>query len=93
MLDERMAGWKTSMGYVENVASAIALTVDNKETTSHVLNIGEKKPLSMLERVKEIGKGKLFRYHKGTCRMNCLLTQDKIWLSWVLTKEIIIGRR
>ncbi|MGN8646752.1 NAD-dependent epimerase/dehydratase family protein [Gracilibacillus sp. HCP3S3_G5_1] len=56
LLDEQLAHWKTSMGYVENVASAIAMTVLKKDTASHVLNIGEKEPLSMLERVKEIGK-------------------------------------
>lgn len=56
LLDERMSDWKTSMGYVENVASAVVMTVLKKDTASHVLNIGEKEPLSMLERIKEIGK-------------------------------------
>ncbi|MFD1413413.1 NAD-dependent epimerase/dehydratase family protein [Oceanobacillus jeddahense] len=56
LLDEQLAHWKTSMGYVENVASAIALTVLKKDTVSHTLNIGEMEPLSMLERVKKIGK-------------------------------------
>ncbi len=71
LLDERMADWRTSMGYVENVASAIAMAVDNKEAASHIINIGESIALSLLEQVEEIGevmnwKGQVISVPKGT---------------------------
>ncbi|XOQ16122.1 MAG: hypothetical protein ACFWTY_19285 [Shouchella clausii] len=70
LMDERMARWKASMGYVENVAAAIAMSINHAETASHVLNVGEKTAMSMLDRVTEIGKvmkwdGKVISVPKG----------------------------
>ncbi|MFP7335667.1 NAD-dependent epimerase/dehydratase family protein [Shouchella clausii] len=78
LMDERMARWKASMGYVENVAAAIAMSINHAETASHVLNVGEKTAMSMLDRVTEIGKvmkwdGKVISVHKGIMDTELLL--------------------
>lgn len=66
------------MGYVENVAAAIAMSINHAETASHVLNVGEKTAMSMLDRVTEIGKvmkwdGKVISVHKGIMDTELLL--------------------
>jgi nucleoside-diphosphate-sugar epimerase len=41
LLDEHIAYWRWTRGYVENVAAAIALAVVDERATGHVYNVGE----------------------------------------------------
>ncbi|HET8648025.1 MAG TPA: NAD-dependent epimerase/dehydratase family protein [Vicinamibacteria bacterium] len=41
LVDERMAGWRATRGYVENVAAAVALAVERDAARGRVYNVGE----------------------------------------------------
>jgi nucleoside-diphosphate-sugar epimerase len=41
LLDERMAQWRATRGFVDNVAAAIALAVTRPETAGRVYNVGD----------------------------------------------------
>ena len=41
LLDESMASWRWTRGYVENVAAAIALAVVDERAAGHIYNVGE----------------------------------------------------
>jgi nucleoside-diphosphate-sugar epimerase len=41
VLDEHIASWRWTRGYVENVAAAIALAVVDERATGHIYNVGE----------------------------------------------------
>lgn len=41
LLDERVASWRWTRGYVENVAAAIALAVVDERAGGHIYNVGE----------------------------------------------------
>jgi nucleoside-diphosphate-sugar epimerase len=41
LLDEHIASWRWTRGYVENVAAAIALAVVDERATGHIYNVGE----------------------------------------------------
>jgi nucleoside-diphosphate-sugar epimerase len=42
MLDERLASWRWTRGYVENVAAAIALAVVDERAAGRIYNVGER---------------------------------------------------
>jgi nucleoside-diphosphate-sugar epimerase len=56
LLGEGMADWRWTHGYVEDVASAIALAVTDERAASRVYNVGEAEPLPWAEWVREIGR-------------------------------------
>ena len=56
LLGEGMAGWRWTHGYVEDVASAIALAVADERAAGRVYNVGEAEPLPWAEWVREIGR-------------------------------------
>ncbi|HEY5006151.1 MAG TPA: NAD-dependent epimerase/dehydratase family protein [Ktedonobacteraceae bacterium] len=56
LLDERMAQWRWTRGYVENVAAAIALAITNERAAGRIYNVGEAQELSMIEWVRAIAK-------------------------------------
>ncbi len=56
LLEERMAAWRWTHGYVENVARAIALAVDREKAAGRIYNVGEAATPTVAERVAEIGK-------------------------------------
>jgi nucleoside-diphosphate-sugar epimerase len=49
LLDERIAPWRWTRGYVENVAAAIALAVVDARATGHTYNVGEVETLTWRE--------------------------------------------
>jgi nucleoside-diphosphate-sugar epimerase len=55
LLGERVAAWRWTRGYVENVAAAIALSVLDERAASRIYNVGEATALSTAEWVGEIG--------------------------------------
>ena len=55
LLGEKMANWRWTHGYVEDVASAIALAVTDERAAGRVYNVGEAEPLPWAEWVREIG--------------------------------------
>jgi nucleoside-diphosphate-sugar epimerase len=64
LLDEDIARWRWTHGYVENVASAIAWTVTNDRASGRIYNVGEPYTFTMAEWVTSIGhtagwKGKI----------------------------------
>ncbi|KST66531.1 NAD-dependent epimerase/dehydratase family protein [Mastigocoleus testarum] len=64
VLEESIASWRGSYGYVENVAFAIALAVTNEKAKNRVYHVAEKEALSESERIAKIGdlagwKGKI----------------------------------
>ena len=56
LLGEGMANWRWTHGYVEDVASAIALAVTDERAAGHVYNVGEAEPLPWADWVREIGR-------------------------------------
>jgi nucleoside-diphosphate-sugar epimerase len=56
LLAEGMAGWRWTHGYVEDVASAIALAVNDERAAGRVYNVGEAEPLPWAEWVRELGR-------------------------------------
>ncbi len=56
LLGEGMANWRWTHGYVEDVASAIALAVTDERAAGRVYNVGEAEPLPWAEWVREIGR-------------------------------------
>ncbi len=56
LFEERLAKWRWTHGYVENVAAAIALAVSDERASGRIYNVGEQETLSMAERVSRIGQ-------------------------------------
>ncbi len=54
-VDEGLASWRWTRGYVENVAAAVALAATNPRATGRVYNVGEDKGRSTIEWIEEIG--------------------------------------
>ena len=55
LIEERVAEWRWTRGYVENVAAAIALAVTNDRAASRIYNVGEPESLSYAEWVRLLG--------------------------------------
>jgi len=55
-LDEQIARWRWTRGYVENVAVAIALAVIDERAVSRVYNVGEEQALTEANWVRAIGR-------------------------------------
>src|SRR5713101_4479452 len=69
LLGEDEARWRWTHGYVENVASAIALAVTDERASGRIYNVGETYTLTMDEWVRSIGhatrwKGKIVTLSK-----------------------------
>jgi nucleoside-diphosphate-sugar epimerase len=56
LLDENFAQWCWTRGYVENVATAIALAITDERASGRIYNIGEAHTPSMIEWVRAIAK-------------------------------------
>jgi nucleoside-diphosphate-sugar epimerase len=56
LLEEGIARWRWTRGYVENVAAAIALAVTNERAAGRIYNVGEPDTLTMAEWVRTIGE-------------------------------------
>ncbi len=54
LLDEHMAQWRWTRGYVENVAAAIVLAIANERAAGRIYNVGEAHALPMIEWVRAI---------------------------------------
>ena len=53
VLEEKIAHWQGCYGYVENVAHAIALAVDDKKAEGHIYNVSES-PITVADLVEAI---------------------------------------
>lgn len=56
LLEDDVARWRWTHGYVENVTDAITLAVTNERASGRLYNVGEPFALSLQERVEQIGK-------------------------------------
>ncbi|MHB8470641.1 MAG: NAD-dependent epimerase/dehydratase family protein [Gaiellaceae bacterium] len=56
VLEETQAGWKWVRGYVENVAAAVALAVEDERSTGRVYNVAERTAYTEAEWVRRIGE-------------------------------------
>ncbi len=56
VLEEGVARWRWTRGYVENVAEAIALTVTEDRASGRIYNVGEQEVFSEAEWVREIAR-------------------------------------
>ncbi len=56
VLDEAMAQWRGTRGYVGNVAAAIALAVTDDRAAGRIYNVGEADPLTESAWVQQIGQ-------------------------------------
>jgi nucleoside-diphosphate-sugar epimerase len=59
ILEARMADWRWTKGYVENIARAIVLAVIEERAVGEIYNLGEADPLPEIDWVKAIGQGHL----------------------------------
>lgn len=56
MLDETLANWQWSRGYVEDVAHAIALAVTNEPAAGRIYNVADTKAFAEAEWVRQIAR-------------------------------------
>jgi nucleoside-diphosphate-sugar epimerase len=56
LLDEGLAKWRWTRGYVENVAAAIALAVVDERAAGRIYNVGQAEALTMAGWVREVGR-------------------------------------
>jgi len=56
LLDDGMARWRWTYGYVEDIGNAIALVVGDDRASGRVYNVGEPVALSTAERVRAIAE-------------------------------------
>jgi nucleoside-diphosphate-sugar epimerase len=56
VLDKELAAWRSSNGYVENVAEAIVLAVTKDNARNQIFNVAEPDNPTIAEWVREIGK-------------------------------------
>ncbi len=56
IMEKGMADWRSSVGYVENVADAIALAITNSKARNRIYNVAEPENLSQRKWVERIGK-------------------------------------
>lgn len=54
--DERMARWRGSRGYVENVAAAVALAAGDERAAGRVYNVAEEEALTELEWGEQVAR-------------------------------------
>ncbi|HLJ80442.1 MAG TPA: NAD-dependent epimerase/dehydratase family protein [Ktedonobacterales bacterium] len=55
VLEESLAGWRWTRGYVDNVADAVALAIADDRAAGRVYNVGEPDTLTQAEWVRAIG--------------------------------------
>lgn len=55
LVDEQMADWRWSMSYVENVAEAIALAVEQPQAGGRTYNVGDASPPTTATWIQQIG--------------------------------------
>jgi nucleoside-diphosphate-sugar epimerase len=55
LLDEGLAKWRWTRGYVENIAAAVALAATDERAAGKTYNVGEVEALPMIDWVREIG--------------------------------------
>jgi nucleoside-diphosphate-sugar epimerase len=56
LLDERMAGWRSPRGYVEDVAHAVALAVSDDRAAGRIYNVAEAEAHTVREWVEQLGR-------------------------------------
>lgn len=56
LLEESYSRWRWTRGYVEDVASAIAMAVEDDLAAGRIYNVGEKDACTMAEWVEKIGR-------------------------------------
>jgi nucleoside-diphosphate-sugar epimerase len=56
LMDESLAGWRGSRGYVENIAAAIVLALIDERAAGRIYNVAEPEPLKEVEWVRRIGQ-------------------------------------
>lgn len=56
VLEQGLAEWRWTKGYVENVAAAIALAVTDERATGRIYNLGERETLREAEWVRRLGR-------------------------------------
>ena len=56
LLQENMASWRWTAGYVEDVAAAITLAATDRRAAGCIYNVGEEAPLPWSSWVREIGR-------------------------------------
>lgn len=56
VLEESIAHWRGSYGYVENVASAIALAVTNERAIGRIYHVADSEAVSEAERLSQVGQ-------------------------------------
>ncbi len=56
LLDEALAGWRTTRGYVEDIAAGITLAVTDPRAAGRVYNVGEAQALPEVEWVRAIAR-------------------------------------
>ena len=56
LIQDNVARWRWSRGYVENVSAAVALAVTNERSAGRIYNVAEADALTHAEWVAEVGK-------------------------------------
>jgi nucleoside-diphosphate-sugar epimerase len=54
LLDERTAQWRAPWGYIDDVAEAVRLVVENEQTAGEIYNVGESDGLDIQSWIREL---------------------------------------
>ena len=98
LIEERWAGWRSPRGYVENVASAIALAAVSERAAGRIYNVAETPACSELEWARRIAGATDWRgefvtlptermpahlIQPGNCAQDWAADSSRIRRSWV----------
>jgi nucleoside-diphosphate-sugar epimerase len=56
LLEEGLAHWRWTQGYVENIADAISLAISDERASGRLYNVGEPFALSVAERIEQLAR-------------------------------------
>lgn len=87
VLEDSVANWRGSYGYVENVALAIALATTNEKAKGRIYHVAEKETPSEAQRIAKVGelagwKGKILTLPKEkiSTEWKLMLNTEQDWL-------------
>jgi len=88
ILEEPVAQWRWSRGYVENVAEAIVLAITDDRASGRIYNVGEQDALTELEWVRALGQAAMWG---GTVvRLPTDKLPNHLRVSWTVEQHVIL---
>jgi nucleoside-diphosphate-sugar epimerase len=91
LLDEQVARWRWTRGYVENVAAAITLAVTDEKAGGRIYNVGEEQALTEMDWVRAIGRAAGWKGEVVVVRRERLPRALRWWGDVTLEQEWVVN--